>query len=491
MIEQTPKSTTRRILAITLRVGVIILWVVLFGRLLQRDYFVRSLDLREEAVIKQAREESFSGIYFQEARIGYVKNRLSPTESGFTLTQEAYMILNILEQNHPVNLSVSAELTPEMLLRNFKFSLHSPFTTMKAEGEVNGSVVSFRLNTGKDTITDSIKLTSPPFISSNSRGYLLKQNLVEGEKFKVPYFDPITLAGKDTIMEYRGYDKIVVGGRISRLHHFTQTFYGMEINSWLDETGKVIKEESPAGFVFLSEPEFMATDIDRSGKEILSSVSVPITGTMPEDYQTATQARYRLTYPSEAEVSVNQDRQSLTGDLLTITRETLPEHTALTCTGPAESLASTPYIQSKNIQISNITGQLLGEDEPGLNRVRILAEWVYNNLDRRPVLGIPDALTTLETRQGDCNEHAALFAALARNAGVPTRVVAGVTFHAGAFYYHAWNEVCLDNQWLSLDTTLNQLPADVSHIKFVQGETGEMIKIGGLLGRLKIEIAPQ
>ena len=88
---------------------------------------------------------------------------------------------------------------------------------------------------------------------------------------------------------------------------------------------------------------------------------------------------------------------------------------------------------------------------------------------------------------GDCNEHAALFAALARNVGVPTRIIAGVTLHDGAFYYHAWNEVCLAENWYSLDTTKNQFPADLSHIKFVEGETSEQIKIIALLGKLGIE----
>jgi transglutaminase-like putative cysteine protease len=130
-----------------------------------------------------------------------------------------------------------------------------------------------------------------------------------------------------------------------------------------------------------------------------------------------------------------------------------------------------------------------GNTTSALERVNILSEWVYNNLEKRPVLGIPDALTTLSTKMGDCNEHAALFAALARNLGIPTRVVAGVTFFEGAFYYHAWNEVCLDGSWYSVDTTKNQFPADLSHIKFVEGETNEQVRIVALLGKLQIEIA--
>ena len=38
----------------------------------------------------------------------------------------------------------------------------------------------------------------------------------------------------------------------------------------------VIKEESPAGFKFIAEPEFRAKDIVRSGNEILSAVAVPL-----------------------------------------------------------------------------------------------------------------------------------------------------------------------------------------------------------------------
>jgi transglutaminase-like putative cysteine protease len=125
---------------------------------------------------------------------------------------------------------------------------------------------------------------------------------------------------------------------------------------------------------------------------------------------------------------------------------------------------------------------------PPWQKVKVLASWVYENLEKKPVLGLPDAVSTLENLRGDCNEHSALFAALARNAQIPTRIAAGVTLHQGAFYYHAWNEVCIGGSWISLDTTLNQLPADLGHLKFVEGETKEQVRIGALLGKLKIEV---
>lgn len=475
----------------TIRIAVIIIWVILFGALLKRDYFIKSVDIREEQIIKRGREESFAGIYFQRERIGYVKNRM--IESGtdqYILYQDAFLYLNILNESHPVDMRVKATLTRDMLLKDFVFHFTSPFYKMDAEGSVEGQVVKFSLTTGKETINDSIRLQKQPFLSTSNRSYLLKQDLKPGDKLKIPYFDPISLSGKDTVVEYKGQAKVLVNKRIYNLHHFVESFSGIRINSWLDEEGKVIKEESPAGFVFVAEPEFKATDIKVKGKEILSSVSVPLTGDSL-DLTGRTSVRYKLTLPESTDFDLDKDRQSLEGDILTMQLESMPDEDVRACQGYPEELASTPYIQTKNKLISDLSQAEAGQEKNDLNRVRILSRWVYENLEKRPVLGIPDALTTLNTRMGDCNEHAALFAALARNAGIPTRIASGVTFFDGAFYYHAWNEVCLGDTWYTVDTTKDQFPADLSHIKFVEGETAKQVKIAALLGKLQIEVVDE
>ena len=472
----------------TFRFFFIILWIVLFGALLKRDYFIKSIDIREEQIIKRSREESFAGIYFQNERIGYVKNRLTASGSdGYVLYQDAFLYLNILNESHLVDMRIKASLSPGMRLRDFNFHFTSPFYKMNAEGNVVGQEIHFSLTTGKETIFNSIRLQNPPYLSTNNRYYLLKQGLQPGDKFKIPYFDPISLSGKDTVMEYKGREKILIKDRVHNLHHFVETFSGVRINSWLNDEGKVIKEESPAGFLFIAEPEFKATDIKVKGKEILSSVSIPLRGG-DLDLTGRREIRYRLTLPADTDFDLDKDRQKLEGDILTIQLEQLPASVAAACQNFTEELASTPYIQTKNLLITDLAQKETGGAATDLERVKILSGWVYNNLEKRPVLGIPDALTTLSTKIGDCNEHAALFAALARNVGIPTRVVAGVTFYEEAFYYHAWNEVCLDKRWYSVDTTKNQFPADLSHIKFVEGETSEQVRIAALLGKLQIEI---
>ena len=261
-----------------IRVLILVVWAILFGQLLSRDYFVKTLDIRESQAIQRGREESFLGIYFKQERIGYVKNRMiGKDEGGGTLYQDAVLHLNILEKTYPVEMHLQAELSNGSLLENFRFSLSSPFYELHANGAINGNEVHFTMNTGKDEVSDVIQLNEPPFISTHMRSYLLQNDLIEGEKFKIPYFDPVTMSGRESIIEYKGFKKELFykQGRIYKLHHFVETISGIRISFYLDEKGKVIKETSPAGFVFISEPEFRATDIVYKGTEILSSVSVP------------------------------------------------------------------------------------------------------------------------------------------------------------------------------------------------------------------------
>jgi len=103
------------------------------------------------------------------------------------------------------------------------------------------------------------------------------------------------------------------------------------------------------------------------------------------------------------------------------------------------------------------------------------------------VLSMPDALSTLENRMGDCNEHAMLFAAMARSAGIPARVEAGLVYMKGRFYYHAWNLLFL-GRWVTADALFGQLPADVTHLRLVTGSMQQQLDLVAVIGNITIEI---
>jgi len=469
-----------------LRAVVILTWSIFFALLLERDYFVEKLDIWENEARQRSDEESFMGVYLGGERIGYVKYTLRPNGSELALTQESYLLLNVLQERYPVKMIIRASTAENLALKTFAFTLSSPLYEMQASGEVSGREIRFTMTTGKEEIRDTLQLAEEPLLSTNDRRYLLKSGLKAGDRFKVPYFDPISLAGEETLVEYQGREKVVVRGRIYNLHHFVETFQGMRISCWLDDEGKVLKEESPAGFVFIAEPEFQAMDVATGGLELLRSVAIPVSTPLP-DPETLTQLRVRLKMPSGGHFDHDKDRQQLSEDILTVDLESLPSPEAPAC-AEESALAATPYVQANSVPINRQLATLVDPAWPALQQVTTLSRWVFENVEKRPVIGLPDALTVLDSRRGDCNEHAVLFAALARSSSIPTRIAAGVVLMEDAFYYHAWNEVCVDGRWLTVDTTKNQIPADVTHIKLVEGDTQEQVRIGALIGTLGITV---
>jgi len=479
--------------ATLIKAAIALTWLILFALLLKRDIFIATLDPGESATLQQAQREEYQGIYFQDKKIGFVASTFEGHEDRtVTMTQKAKMNLNVAGSQHLIDLRLTAKLAADNRLQNFTLSFQSPFYRMRADGKADGNRVAFTLSTGSTTIKDSLNLDAPPMLSTSRRAFLLQKDLEVGEKIRIPWFDPLSLTGKDSVIEYRGKEKILIHGRVQNLHHFVEVLSGARVNSWIDDEGDVLKEESPAGFVFLKEAKFKALSGSEEGPELLSAVSPRLIGSMPR-YETLASIQYRLRFPEDETFQLDSGRQRYTSGLLTIDLEVLPDPAMENkpCPQPEKYLAATPAIQSDHPEIRRVAEKAIAGLSGNLAQARALAAYVHNHLEKRPVIGLPDALTTLATGQGDCNEHAVLFAALARASGIPCRIAAGVVFIKGSFYYHAWNEICIGGKWLSLDTTSNQLPADLSHIKFIEGETSEQMRIGALLGQLSIEPLPQ
>lgn len=475
------------------RLVITVAWVVLIGLLIGRSVWIPRLDTDVTSVLAKAKEKSWYGVWFQKQRIGYVENRLQPQGEGtFSMIQRAQLRLNVLNQVRQIDMHLTAKLDAHQRLRTFTFTFHSPFYSMDAKGTVKGQSLYLVTDTGGDQREETIPLPEAPFISTNLRSYLVNPLPEKGDQRIIPFFDPMTLSSRETVVTYMGKEKLLIKKRIHRLHHFESRFSGVRIHFYLDDEGKVVKEESPAGFVFLAEPQFRATDIEDGQSELLQAVAVPYTGRLPEGDTPAAMA-YRLTLPEDVPLDLNGGRQAFDKGILHLTREAvahmpngLPEGSE-GC-DHQQYLEPSRLVQSGHREIIDRGRAVAGDENKPFEVAKALAGWVYAHIDKRPVIGLPDALVTLQNRQGDCNEHAALFAALARSRGIPTRIAAGVTLHKGKFYYHAWNEVCINDRWLSLDTTNNQLPADLTHIRLIHGDLEDHLRIGAVLGKFKIEI---
>ncbi len=154
---------------------------------------------------------------------------------------------------------------------------------------------------------------------------------------------------------------------------------------------------------------------------------------------------------------------------------------------------ATTFAPSDDKGIVRAAGRVVGDELLANQAARKLNHWVYSNLEKVPVAGVPHAREVLSSRRGDCNEHTTLYTAMARALGLPTRMAAGIVysesiFEDGAFYYHAWPEVWLGDAWVPTDPTFGQFPADATHIKLVEGELDKQMELMGVIGRLELEV---
>ena len=117
-----------------------------------------------------------------------------------------------------------------------------------------------------------------------------------------------------------------------------------------------------------------------------------------------------------------------------------------------------------------------------------LTNSVFNSLAKEVTISVPSAVQVLESGRGDCNEHTVLYVALARALGLPARTAVGLVYVNDAFFYHVWPEVWMSGEWIAVDPTFGDYPADAAHIRFVVGGLAQQVEIVRLIGRLNIEV---
>jgi transglutaminase/protease-like cytokinesis protein 3 len=224
--------------------------------------------------------------------------------------------------------------------------------------------------------------------------------------------------------------------------------------------------------------------------DLIAQTAVPVAMKIV-DPQTQSALRLKLGGVNLANFRLHDGRQKLTQDQLEIRLEDLKQLSLpkIPVRDPrlASYLQPTPFLQSDHPNIQALAAQILNGERDGYRAAIKIKDWVYKEIAKQPTVSIPNALEVLQTRTGDCNEHTVLFNTLARAAGIPAKTVVGVVYLRGAFYYHAWSEIWLGD-WVSLDSVLNQFPADVTHVKFLEGEIDRQIEILQLIGNLKIEV---
>ena len=162
--------------------------------------------------------------------------------------------------------------------------------------------------------------------------------------------------------------------------------------------------------------------------------------------------------------------------------------TALSPAQREELTSPTSFMQADDPRIKALADSITRGLTSDWDKAEAICRWVFTHLEKRATVTVPSAREVLEMGYGDCNEHSILYGALARAAGIPTVVLAGLVYQAGRFWWHAWNASYVDGRWVPVDPIAGQFPADAGHIVLKIAEIERQSELLSVVGKLKIEV---
>ena len=472
-----------------------LIFIFLFmGRLdLFEKLFDRPKTLSISTVNTPHDKETWMNIFQGNRKIGFSRARLSSENDGYRLEETVHMRINTMGMGQDVHLKTRGRLKADFSLVDFDFKINSGRFSFSVKGSVSDDVLTVQtagIATGRKI---NIKLKTKPYLLAAITTAVAAAELNPGDKYTFDIFDPTTLGQNPVILEVIGVEDLQIAGEKKTATKVALNFRGSTQIAWIGERGDVLREQGILGIRL----EKTSRDIARQGLAMQSSADLTQIASVASnvvlaDLDRRSALKIEISGIPFERVQLDGGRQTFINNVLTVSKESMVNLAADIGEKNLQTLEkifikSTPFIQSDHQKIRALAKKIIANHSLPLEKVRKLVDWVHQNIEKRPVISLPDALTTLENRVGDCNEHAVLLAALARAAGIPCRVEAGLVYLKGRFYYHAWNLVYL-GRWITVDALFDQIPADVSHIRFVTGSPDRQLDLIGIIGNIQLRV---
>jgi transglutaminase-like putative cysteine protease len=498
LLRPLPRAVTRPVTIL-----ILIAWTAVMALLIDRSYLQASTNLAAD-LARYGSAAVWRGVYYRGDKIGFTVSQTVPTAEGFQLEEDGRLQMSLLGAATAAAIHTTAHVDKSFALRSFEFSLDPGTGPIAVRGQIDGRRLTLEVKTPSGTRSEVRELEEPPALSQSISRRLANGGLVAGARHQWTVFDPATLRNSKVNVEV-GRRELVRGSGAAPIPAFRveMEFAGLKTSSWITDTGEVVREESPLGLITVRESADSARAMAVSRRMqvdlLQSSAIAPRMKTPVPEPRDVRLMRIRLAGADLAALDVDGGVQRLTGNVLEL-RDPQAMKPSPADPGAARYLASEVFVESDDPEIVAEAAKAVNGVAGTRARAERLTRYVNALLDKKPTVSLPSAREVLRTRVGDCNEHTVLYVAMARALGIPARIAVGLVYIHGAFYYHAWPEVYLEQglgtgglglaggYWLPVDPTLNEFPADATHLRLARGGLDKQAAILPLMGRLTLDV---
>lgn len=442
--------------------------------------------------------EYWTGIVFNGEKIGFSHFTIRKASSGtYEIRSEASFALKFLGIEKKINLKSRDVIAADLALVEFAYEYQIDGSELKVSGRREPrELVATIVTAGKPT-EQRLPVEGKLYSSSVIILYPVLHGLEIGREHSYNVYNGETQAIADVTQRVTGYQQsdLFLGNAFK----VETAMRGQRVTTWIGPDGRPVFELALHGalIAFLEDAGSAARYLALASlnkKEGLIEYSMVRPDRPIKDPRGVSELRVVLqgvdrTPPSDAAQRCTAVRRDVacemkrTGDAAAGDAGPLP---------PAEAryLRSSVTVQSDDPSIRRLSAEIVGGSASTEERIARILRWLEHNVEKAP-LDVFSALDVLQQRKAECQGHAYLYTALARAAGIPTRVVNGLVYseELQGFLYHSWTESRVGPRWQAVDPTFGQITADATHIKLVEGENlAELMPLMDWVGKVKIRV---
>ncbi|MFI5233385.1 MAG: transglutaminase-like domain-containing protein [Gemmatimonadales bacterium] len=525
MASQFARRGQARFLAAVVILGA---WSVGLTALVRREYFQGRPQRLAEAALRLSPSATFFKVEQSGKVIGFASTTIDTVSTGIDAID--YFVTDLPSPTGHGTERTSkrsvVKLSRALSFRSFDTQLDSRTAPAHAGGRADGdsAIVYVRFTGTEPTDSQRVSVKGPVVLPAVIPiAIALGDKPRVGRTYSLPTFDPGTMASAAvefridaeslfTLVDSARFDDDK-GEWVDALKDTVRAWHVQRAGStggasqWVDAQGRVVQSVQADGLTLERTAYELAFENWRIARDRATAANA---GTEDIQERTAIAAgakvgrsrllamTVKLGAPRFTGYDLDGGRQHFSGDTLTVVRE----KDATIGAGmtsirelftPAfkqrfrNELAAEPMLQTHDGEIAMLAIRIVGLDRDPRVMVQKLNQWVSDSVAGVATFSVPNAVAIARSRRGDCNEHTQLLVALTRSIGIPSRFASGLLYVNGKFYYHAWPEVWL-GEWVAVDPTFGQFPADAAHLRFVIGGQSRQTELLQLMGNLTIKV---
>lgn len=447
-------------------------------------------------------EDSWLGIYMQGSKVGYAHSTLTDTTLNKVPAKksESSTVMNAGLLGAAMSLRIDSTSWSDTKGRPIlmKFTVESAGRKQTTNALFTSKDIRLTINNSGAQSTKTIPLPKDGSVVDDAVSALLEKGAATGQKAYFYVLDPMIAQLVKNEVTLKGQAKTTVNGKEASATLVEISEPRATMKAFLSGKGDLIKVEGPMGMEML--PMTQAEAMKDSGEGSTSpktdlAYSTSIKPNKPiENVSSLKDLKLRIighdlsALPSNAHQTVSRQGESWLVDIH-------PVQFSSSGVSPAKAAQQKPEwvkpgfnVPSASPSFKALAKKVVGNSPSVREAAGKVRAYVYGMMKPNAGIGVlRDASEVLQTKEGVCRDYAVLTATLLRAAHVPAKVVSGLVYAEGSFFYHAWVTVWDGKNWVGVDSTLPAGRLTAGHIELSEGNVEEAFTFT-FLEKVKVEV---